>query len=175
MRAPSALGAMLCVLALTCQAGDNSIYKWTDAKGVVHYGDRPAPPGEMVKSEQAIDKSQLTSGENLEAQKALATGARDNSQKQREQAGKEQSSKEAAEREAARAKTCQSAKDAQRTLQAGGRVAGVNEKGERYFLSDEDIAAKARDAQKAVDDNCSPLPATAPSSASGANPAPVGN
>ena len=65
--------------------------------------------------------------------------------------------KKAAEKtaqEQAKAQNCSAAKQSLAGLQAGGRQARFNEKGERFFLDDAQIAAETVRAQQAVNASC---------------------
>jgi glutaredoxin len=66
-------GAPLGLALLLCAAGAGAqMYKWTDAKGVVHFSDQP-PPGNVRKVEQ---KSFDGGGAKVELPYALAEAAR---------------------------------------------------------------------------------------------------
>jgi hypothetical protein len=147
-----------CVISsFAADAPRGAIYRWIDAKGVVHYGDRPAPMSDAAKSEAVLNKSDLGgSGEDLAAQRQLAVGLRDDAQKGREAQEKAAAAKAAADKDEERKKVCASVKESVRTLSAGGRVATVNDKGERIILGEEDIQVKLNEANKAVEEACNP-------------------
>lgn len=146
-----------CVSSFAADAPRGAIYRWIDAKGVVHYGDRPAPMSDGAKSESVMNKSDLgSSTEDLAAQRQLALGLRDDAQKGREAQEKAAAAKAAAEKDEERKKVCASVQESVRTLTAGGRVATVNEKGEKVILGDEDIQQKLKEANKAVEEYCNP-------------------
>jgi hypothetical protein len=138
------------------QTGGSSVYKWVDAKGMVHYADKPALASESSRQERAIGKGELGAGDDLAAQRQLAQASRDGAQAKREA---EQSSSASAKAQQAlvdRSKACEAAMEAARALASGGRVATVNAQGERVFLEEAQIVERAIAAQKAQDQACSP-------------------
>jgi hypothetical protein len=78
MKPINALALAAAALCATAQAVD--VYKWTDSKGVVHYGDRPAsgvaastvsvPGGGDSPEEQAAAEASLDAARNKLAQPA---------------------------------------------------------------------------------------------------------
>jgi len=64
---------VLCVtggMALAAQTSDKTLYKWTDEKGVVHYGD--SVPPQYVKQERRVLNSQGVEVGRLEREKTDA-------------------------------------------------------------------------------------------------------
>ena len=152
------------LIPMSVFAQNSSVYKWVDAKGLVHYGDRPAPANEPSRSETALTSLQLgVTSSSSDAGKALAAGQKDVNQTSRETKEKDQAQKARAAREAEHERQCIGAKASLRTLEAGGRISSVNEKGERIILNDDEIASKKMEASKNVDDACAPLPPDKPS------------
>jgi hypothetical protein len=139
------------------------LYKWVDSSGKVHYSDKP-PPGN-VKTEKlrppARPPSPPAAGASADATKKDVT-KKDASQAgpetlaEKEQAFRKRQaearkSEEEQERKDARARdqaeNCRRAKAAVANLELGGRQTRINEKGERVFLDEQQIAqetAKAR-------------------------------
>jgi hypothetical protein len=128
------------VAAHSAIAGD--IYKWTDAEGNVHYGDRPA--GEQP--ERVAVESQPTDPARIQA----ATQARADARTARSEAAAaaaasgptpEQLKAEAAER----AERCTSVKAQMQQLVTSRRLYREDENGERVYLDEsETIAARER-------------------------------
>lgn len=149
-------------LFITGQAGAQvkagSIYRWVDAKGVVHYGDKPAQSRDNPKSESAIDKGDLNYGDNVDAQKKLANDVRSSAQQKREAGEADVAAKESAAKEAERLKSCATAKEVVRTYVAGGRIASVNEKGEKIVMDEQELGSKKEAATKAMEEACAPVP-----------------
>ena len=124
-------------------------YKWVDKNGKVQYGDTP-PPGVNASALRppspgaAADNAPLTNAEkDAEFRKRQMDGDPD----RQKQVQSEQEAK-------LKRENCAQAKEAVRTLQAGGRVARVDEKGERYFLDDAQIAQETARARQAAQQWC---------------------
>lgn len=149
-----ALALALCV-ALPASA---QLYKWVDADGRVQYSDKPPPSN--VKTEKlsapARAGAPAVSEDKGAAQKGAATVApktavqQDQAFRKRQldaaKAQGEETQKRADARE--RAENCKRAKAAFANLQIGGRQVRMDEKGERVFLDEQQIAqetAKARE------------------------------
>lgn len=168
----------LLVAANSAQAAEavpGAIYRWVDPKGVIHYSDRPAPVADNPRTEKAVIKSDLAGGDNTGAFRQLANELKNGAQKQRDAVEAEKTAKEAAAQNVAREKACSSAKEAFRIFSAGGRIATVNEKGEKAVLEDAEIQSKTAEASKAVEEACAPpKPAPAAPAAPAAPTAPTG-
>ena len=137
-------------------------FKWTDKDGKVRYGDTPppgakatplkpppgpaAPPPGASKSAAAKDvrKGPLTPAEQEQEFRK---------RKLEEQKTAEKTEDERKEAEAKR-ENCQRAREQQRTLEAGGRIARTDAKGERYYLEDAQIAQEAAKARELVKQWC---------------------
>ena len=147
-------------LMLSCaacaQAGisTSTVYKWVDAKGVTHYGDKPAGAGESSRQERVLDKAQLSAPDDVQAQQRLAKAGRDAAQAKRESADGAKAAAEAKDVASAKAKACEGAKESVRALASGGRVATVNAKGEREFLDEGQVASRLEQAKRAQEQAC---------------------
>lgn len=151
----AAIWLMLC-LALPASA---QMYKWVDENGKVQYSDKP--PSSNVKTEKLRDSgpppgattaSDAKSGATNSAAKAGPKTAAEQEQafrKRQLDAAKsrdEESQKQAEARE--KAENCKRAKAALASLQIGGRQMRINEKGERVFLDDPQIAQETAKANQ---------------------------
>jgi hypothetical protein len=150
-----ALGLALCV-AFPASA---QMYKWVDANGKVQYSDKPPPSN--IKTEKLREPARAASvpaasegkgAAQKDAAKAGPKTAAEQEQafrKRQLDAGKaqeEEAQKQADARE--RAENCKRAKAALANLQIGGRQMRIDEKGERVFLDEQQIAqetARARE------------------------------
>ena len=161
-----ALGLALCV-ALQASA---QLYKWVDSDGTIKYSDTP-PPGN-VKAEKLRapagpaaaapaaaapaakgDKAAAAKDAAKAAPKTVSDQERAFRQRQLEaaQAQQEEARKQAAARD--KAENCKRANAALANLTMGGRQVRMDEKGERVFLDDEQIAketARAREEAAAM-------------------------
>lgn len=143
-------------------------YVWLDERGVKQYSDMPPPasvpqkrilkaPGSSsraVASTSAESAAPATQGEETAKDKTPLTTAEKNAdfnKRRAEQAEKEKKAAEEAQRVAENAKRCEQARSYQRALQSGTRIARTDNNGERSFLSDEQRASEAREAQRILD------------------------
>jgi hypothetical protein len=138
------------------------MYKWVDADGKVHYSDKPPPSN--IKTEKlrapahaasAPAPSEVKGGTAKDTVKGGPKTAAEQEQafrKRQTDAAKEQQEQAQKETEASnRAENCRRAKAALASLELGGRQARIDEKGERAYLSDEEITqATARARQEAA-------------------------
>ncbi|MGB4812254.1 MAG: DUF4124 domain-containing protein [Methylophilaceae bacterium] len=176
---------LLCalMLPLLAIAEDGEVYKWRDANGVMRYSDTlptsntkhevvgkkkgakiktsssaqaPLAPVEgdatvsMNKQKAALEKqfADKNKAAPLSKEEAAAKRAKDAEDLKKAEAQKK------AETEI-KAENCKNAKSRLATYSNGGRIAKTDEKGERTFLSDADIAKGKVEAQSDVDNHCS--------------------
>ena len=154
------LGLALCV-ALPASA---QMYKWVDANGKVQYSDKPPPSNVKVETLREPARpapqpaSETKGGTNKDAAKTGPMTAAEQEQafrKRQADAAKtenEQKQKEARARD--RAENCKRAKAALANLELGGRQTRIDEKGERVYLDDQQIAQEIARAQQAAAAAC---------------------
>jgi len=155
------MGLMLC-LALPASA---QMYKWVDADGRVQYSDKPPPSN--IKTEKLRETAPAASapaaGDAKGAAKKDAAKAGPRTAAEEEQAfrkrqldaakaqeldGKKQA--EARQKE----ENCARARAALTNLEMGGRQVRIDEKGERVFLEDAQIAQETARARQDVAAAC---------------------
>lgn len=160
------IAAIVGGLFLTLPAAAQT-YKWTDKDGKIHYSDQPPPSA--AKDESVIKRAKnappppaatagapaAEKGKNA-APKAATPQEQEAEFRKRQVANAE---KEAAEKkkadDAAEKKTnCDAAKAQLANLQAGGRITRNNAKGEREFLSDQEVAQEIERGKKAAASWC---------------------
>jgi len=142
----------LIVLALACAIAplaSAELYKYVDKDGKTVYSDTP-PPGVDAKTVHVAPSSggggtgpkpAVTLDKELEKGRALA--------KDREKKAEvEEKNAKIAEQK------CEQARQNLRTYTDGGRLFKYDAKGEREFLTDEEIEAARVAAQKDVDESC---------------------
>jgi len=154
-----AIGLSLC-LALPAMA---QMYKWVDANGEVHYSDRPPPsnvktetlrmPAEAAAAPAAAPAASAgkTGAQKNEAKAGPKSLAEEDQAFRKRQADAAKAQAEHARKEAEarkKAEYCKSAKAALANLELGGRQVRINDKGERVFLTDEEIAQATAQARK---------------------------
>jgi hypothetical protein len=155
------LWIMLSTLALLPMSANAEIYKWKDANGVIRYSDVPPPsnvPHESLGSSKkavAPPAAAPSSAETAAPKKSPAAGREDDAVKRREDAEAAKNKEQAKEAELKlKQQNCATAKANVQNYQHGGRVYKMNEKGEREYLDDADIAKNLEQAQKDVDEYC---------------------
>jgi hypothetical protein len=156
-----ALGLALCA-ALQASA---QLYKWVDSDGKVQYSDKP-PPGN-IKAEKLREPARAASvpaaGETKGGTKKDAAKAAPKTTAEQEQAFRkrqldaaksqeEETKKQAEVRD--RTENCRRAKAALASLQLGGRQTRVDDKGERVYLDDQQIAQETARVQQEAATAC---------------------
>ena len=126
------IAATLCAAAmtLTVHAGEK-VYKWTDAEGVVHYGQQP--PTE-------------TQSEAIKVQKGYSTAAEQDPAELSEEQKKEQQ----------QAEICRAATQNFNALAGEAEVEQADEYGNVHTLSKEQRAEQMERAKAAKEQNCKP-------------------
>jgi hypothetical protein len=141
--------ALILVTSLVFAGSAAAQYRWVDKNGRVQYGDTP-PTGASASALRppppaaTSDSAPLT---NAEKDADFRKRQMDADGERQKQALTEREAKDKRE-------NCAQAKDAVRTLEAGGRVARVDDKGERYFLDEAQIAQEAARARQAAQQWC---------------------
>lgn len=141
-------GALLCAASAT--AGE--IYKYTDADGNVHYGDRPT--GNPTEERLAI----VSRGTDPAAVQARieARQARDATRQEARSAREEEAAAQADARSAAadRAAKCQENRSRLQTYTESRRLYREDENGERVYLDDDAREEAMRQVRDRIDEYC---------------------
>ena len=133
-------------LALGCSAAVADVYRWTDAQGRTHYGDRP-PAGGAEKINEPPPPSDLTpeqANAKLDAIRAQREAAAEDRAK-----AKEAQAKATAERKQ-RAQECASARRQLDSMRAAQRVRDA----EGNWYTGEQRLDKQRELEKAIRKHC---------------------
>lgn len=164
---------MLSVAVCVPFSGHAEIYKWKDSNGVTRYSDTPPPSnvrqlpmsgGKPVKSAQDSENDvagQSAGEQNKPAKQAVKEsgpvqkGSEEEAIKRQEaaEAEKRRVQQKAAE-EKARQENCLNAQKQLQTYTLGGRIYEVDEKGERIYKGDKDIAKGLEEARQDVEKYC---------------------
>lgn len=143
------LARALALAAVTLAAGAQAaMYKWTDAKGVVHYTQTPPPgstPYEPVKPAPPPSPAPARESAQQFLQKAEAEAAR-----------QRQARAEAALKQAQARKDCDSARQRLAFLQerTPQRLAVKQQNGELARMTVEEWEARKAEAQQLIDESC---------------------
>ena len=136
------------VVAGTALAGE--IYKWTDADGNVHYGDRPVG----TQSERLDIKSKSTNNASVQA----TTQARvDTRAQEREEAANLPSGPSPEELRAEaeqRAEQCTASKAQLQKFLTSRRIYREDENGERVYMDEAEMQATRERAENQVEEYC---------------------
>ena len=130
------------------------VYKCVDATGNTVYSQSPCPPGQSAK---VLSRKPAAVEDTAPAKPGAKPPANPEQDYRKRQKEREEADKKAGE-QAAQAKQrqeqCTRARESVAQYEMGGRFSGMNEKGERYFMDESQIAqAKAR-AQALVNESC---------------------
>ncbi len=141
-------GALLCAAS----AGAGEIYKYTDADGNVHYGDRPTGnPTEQRLAIVSRDTDPAAVQARVEARKE-----RDAARAEARTARDEAATAEAGEREAAEARTakCEENRSRLETYNQSRRLYREDENGERVYLDDSEREEAMQRVRDLIDEHC---------------------
>ena len=165
---PALLAALILVsvAVVSSPAKAGTQWKWRDATGATQYSDRPPPAGTpeaSILQRPAASKMQAAARAASEAASAASepkpVGKAPESELdvKRRKADEEKQAKLKADEEKAakvRADNCQQARNYDRTLKDGIRIARTNAKGEREVLDDKGRAEETQRTQEAIKSNC---------------------
>jgi hypothetical protein len=143
-------------IALAAGSAEAQIKCWNDANGKRVCGDAP-PPGARVTTLKAPSAEPAPAAASKDAKKGPMTPAeREADYRKRQQEAQKTAAKAAEEQKAAADKkeNCERAKESATSLEAGGRQARIDSKGERYFLDEQQIAAELAKARQLVQQWC---------------------
>ncbi len=126
------------------------LYKYVDKNGKTVYSDQPPP---NVESKQIRVPTGVAS--------APATGPRTAVERDKEldkarkqTAEKQKKSDEVAQKDAQAQRRCSELRTYHQTFADGGRIQKYNDKGERVFLSDDEIEAERARSQREMEEAC---------------------
>lgn len=133
------------------------LYKYVDKDGKTVYTDQPPPnvQSKALAAPPSPPPAAAAGSKNGTAGNKTAVQQDKEHQKDREQA-REQDKKqqEAAQRAQLAEQRCTQARTAVQQLGEGGRIVKYNEKGERVYLSDEEIASSREKARHEMEEAC---------------------
>lgn len=136
-------------LVLTAAAAFGGVYRWVDAKGVVHYSDTPPPTG----AEQ-LDIDTAPTDTSVVAARQKRTQAKLKKFDQQRKAKTEATAKAAKQQKAAQA-ACAKAKKRVASLAGARRVRSTGKGGKVTWLSGKDLVDYRRAAKERAAKLCS--------------------
>ena len=133
----------------------SEIYRYTDADGTVHDGDRPSGADSEQRVAIAVKRSSSSSSQSNSAQPqaTAATTEAETTGAEPEPAKKTRAEKIADQK--AREERCASFRAKLETMVTSRRLYRESEGGEREYLSDTEIDEARARAQELVEENCS--------------------
>ncbi|HEY8354767.1 MAG TPA: DUF4124 domain-containing protein [Methylophilaceae bacterium] len=142
----------LALMLGTAQTAGAAIYKWKDKDGVTRYSDTPPPAGVNYETmggsrkPQSVTPPAAPAAAKTEQQPEAATAETPEQAQERQRVE--------AENKRIRAQNCTAARANLQAFTQGGRLSRINEKGEREYLGDEDLAREAEKARKDIAEYC---------------------
>jgi hypothetical protein len=136
--------------ALGAASAHAQVYKCVDSAGKAVYSQTPCPVGTQSSTiGNRVPAAPMASPSKSAAEQEMGFRKR---QKEQEESQKKTAHSE--EQAKLKEENCRRAREQSAQFDAGSRIARVNEKGERYFLDDDQIAQEKARAQSLVDQWC---------------------
>lgn len=142
--------AISALLILSPADAANKFYKWTDDAGVVHYGENPPDPAKAQRIYVKTGTSS-TQEETVSDQEAQQAKTAENA---KATAGNTEKSRIEAENEMIKKQNCEIYRQNLGTLRASARVREKDSKGEYRYLTDEEKAAREKEAENYLKEFC---------------------
>jgi hypothetical protein len=130
------------------------VYRWTDAEGRVHYGDRPSAGSQSVPVGSGAPTGQppASDAERLQRQQRMLDAYR------QEREEKQQAEAKRKADDAERERNCAHARDALARYERSGVIYEPQADGSRRYLSEAERESAIRSAQSDVKRWCGPAP-----------------
>ena len=143
--------ALAAFLVAPAVMAEGEVYRWKDANGVWHYSDQPQPGAELVKKLGTRSSSSNSPSTPPPAPVAAPDNgipplSREVTQQVRQEAAK------------AKAEQCKKATEAYESAITARRLYKEDDKGNRTYLTDEQIDAARLEARSTRDIACGPSP-----------------
>lgn len=135
----------------TPAATERVLYPTTSSNTATAPAPAPAAQAQADKQAQAADKAK-EQAQSEQAKQDAENAAQDKALEEAKRKAEEAEQKK--QQAKVRQDNCARARAAQLTLDSGMRLANINEKGERGFMTEEQRKADVQRAQKAIKDNC---------------------
>lgn len=163
---------LIALVSLFLVTSAHAQWKWRDAKGAVQYSDMPPPPGtpekDILQRPYVAKPAIVVSPAGAAASAASAPAAtkpaasaptkaeQDAAARQKKEQDAEAAKQKEEERRVAaqRRENCSRAQANLRDLQSGTRLTRTNEKGERVFMEEAQVAAEVARARDLITTEC---------------------
>jgi len=140
--------------ALLAAPASAQVYKCVDASGKTVYSQSPCPAGQSSKTISRSAPAEEAAPEAKPGAKPPASPEQDYRKRQAERAEADKKSAEEEAKKKQQQDTCNRAREALAQFDMGGRFAGVDAKGEKYFYDDNRIAQERARAQQMANEAC---------------------
>lgn len=142
------------IMAMLAWPAGADIYKWTDAQGKVHYGDKPLNTGDANRFNPQVAKEAEAQAVELRRKAAEAE-----TRKRLEKAKASDAAAKLQAEEKRRADLCQRARSNLEVLQQPNiNVTAVDSEGNKRQLGEHDKRLAVERANQNIAENCGPLP-----------------
>lgn len=146
------LGCAVMALTFAGGAAANEIYRWVDAEGNVHYGDRPSGAPTEQRLQLSYARTDGSAVEKRVQDHRDAQSARAEAKAAQDQAAQEAA--EEAEIAAEQQRACESARERLETYRSDRRLYRADENGERVYLDEEQRQAASRRIEEQIAEFC---------------------
>lgn len=140
---------VVALLMLNSAMAGAEIFKWTDEKGNVHYGDKPKKNSTQVEVSEKNLSGELSTDESRAEKRRRLIDAMVEDREKKEQAEAKQRKKEQA-----RKARCVRARDRMKSYQRANRLYRLDENGNRIILSDVEREKSTQHLQSQIDKYC---------------------
>jgi hypothetical protein len=141
----------LIALALACAVvplAGATLYKYVDKDGKTVYSDTPPPGGTATQV--------TVHGGEAAPPKSFVERDKEAEKLRKAEAEKEKKAEQSAERAKAMAQRCEQAQANYRAYEQGGRLMKYDDKGERQYMTDEEIDKARADSKRQMEEACKP-------------------
>lgn len=152
---------LLILLILASASTFAGLNKWVDADGKVHYSDQPPPANVESTTLRPTSSAKDSASESGAAASSAPAAPKTIAEREAELKKAQQAKKEAADMAAqeqaeadAKKASCASARKNLGLLQEGMRMMEIDDKGERFYLSDEQRQQRIIKAQQDIGTYC---------------------
>ena len=152
---------MLILLVLTSASAFAGLSKWVDTDGKVHYSDQPPPANVKATVLRSTSGMAAPAATGDAAASSAPAAPKTIAEREAELKKAQQAKKEAADRAAqkqaeveAREANCIAARKNLSMLQGGMRMMEIDDKGERFYLNDEQRQQRIAKAQQDISTYC---------------------
>lgn len=149
-RIPLMLASALLLATIGLAASADQVYRWVDKDGHVHYSQTP-PPSTHVNAQAVSIAPAGPDPTTLRNEQNLAKSLDD---KNKQAADAQKKAEADAAQQAQQQKFCDDLRQRLAVMQQSGRVATVDEQGNKTYIEDDDRAKQEQDLQAQIDQQC---------------------